>query len=317
MKRVAHIQRINRLTFLLLGLTSLMIYPKISLSQGNENKSGSELMDRINILCSEKMGGRLAGTAGEKYAADYISEYFFNSGLRPVLDTSYFKYFEFTGQNGKKDTAINVIGYLDNNSQHTVIICAHFDHIGFGKGYTQQPGTNELHPGADDNASGVAVLLDLAKSLAQFPGLKNNYLFAAFSGHEEGLKGSRNFVRTKACPTEKLLCIIDIDMIGRLDKAKPVLLIKKSTLCTEFDTMINELPHPDFQIMKVMTGQDDIADFCLLSIPAVTFSTGINPDHHTPNDTPEKINIEGLNNIRDYIFSMIIEIDSKGAIRKK
>jgi hypothetical protein len=305
------------LIFFILGLTHLIIYPKISLSQGDVEKSKSELMDHINTLCSEKMGGRLAGTAGEKYAADYISDYFFKNGLKPLLDTSYFKYFEFTDQNGKKDTAINIIGYLDNNSSHTVIICAHFDHIGLGTGYTKQPGTNELHPGADDNASGVAVLLDLAKSLVQFPGLKNNYLFAAFSGHEEGLKGSRNFVRTKACPTEKLLYVIDMDMIGRLDKVKPVLLIKKSTLCTEFDTIFKELAHPDFQIMKVMTGQDDIADFCLLNIPAVTFSTGINPDHHTTNDTPEKINIEGLNNIKDYIFSMIIELDDKGTIRKK
>ena len=127
----------------------------------------------------------------------------------------------------KKRWGHNVIAYLDNGSLYTVVIGAHYDHLGFGEeGNSLYRGQEKkIHPGADDNASGTAGLLELARLLKKTRGLRTNYLFVAFSGEESGLIGSKYFTEHATVPLAKISYMINMDMIGRLNDSTHVLTI--------------------------------------------------------------------------------------------
>src|SRR5262249_10716464 len=119
----------------------------------------------------------------------------------------------------------NVIGYLDNNSATTIVIGAHYDHLGFGGEGSLYRGDPAIHNGADDNASGTAALIELAGRLKNSNDKKNNYLFIAFSGEEKGLLGSNYFVKHPTIDLKKINYMINMDMVGRLKPDEKVLII--------------------------------------------------------------------------------------------
>ncbi|HET7003338.1 MAG TPA: M20/M25/M40 family metallo-hydrolase, partial [Puia sp.] len=127
----------------------------------------------------------------------------------------------------KKRWGHNIIGYLDNGSPYTVVIGAHYDHLGFGEdGNSLYKGTEKMiHPGADDNASGVAGMIELARLLKKSKNPKTNYLFIAFSGEESGLRGSKYFTEYPTLPLSKISYMLNLDMIGRLNDSTHVLTI--------------------------------------------------------------------------------------------
>ena len=165
------------------------------------------IQEDVIFLADDNLEGRQTGTEGEKAAADYIAERFKNLGISPKGTNGYFQTFSFkpktephqrikyTVKDGDSTvTGINVIGYLDNKAPKTVIVGAHYDHLGYGAEGSLHRGDTAIHNGADDNASGVAVLLNLANRLKDTL-QKNNYVFIAFSGEEMGLLGSNYFVK--------------------------------------------------------------------------------------------------------------------------
>ena len=165
----------------------------------------------VAFLANDKLEGRQTGTEGEKQAANYLVERFKTIGLEPKGTDGFLQAFsfkpktdphkevEFTTNPDSTITGRNVIGFINNNANKTIIIGAHYDHLGFGgEGSLYREKDKAVHNGADDNASGVAILLDLASQLkvkneqAEIKD-KNNYLFMAFSGEEMGLLGSNYF----------------------------------------------------------------------------------------------------------------------------
>src|SRR5690606_17114879 len=126
----------------------------------------------------------------------------------------------------KKRTGHNVIGYIDNGAAHTIILGAHYDHLGNGEDHNSLwRGTPAIHNGADDNASGVAAILELAKYLKGSKLRSNNYLFICFSGEELGLYGSKYFTSHPAIPLETVNYMINCDMVGRLNDSSRVLTV--------------------------------------------------------------------------------------------
>jgi len=193
-----------------------------------ENKMKSD----VTFLADDKLEGRNTGSVGERLAADYIVQRFEEMGYAPKGTDGYFQSFtfkpkahphakvEFTDSVAATTiTGKNIVAFLDNGAENTIIIGAHYDHLGWGEQGSLYRGEKAIHNGADDNASGVAVMLNLAVELKN-SNTNNNYLFMAFSGEEMGLLGSNYFVKHTTIDLSKVNYMINMDMVGRLKEDK-------------------------------------------------------------------------------------------------
>jgi len=212
----------------------------------------------------------------------------------------------------------NVIGYLEGSDpvlkNEIVVIGAHYDHLGLGGENTssRRPDTTAVHYGADDNASGVAGILELAGRLeAMRDSLSRSYLFIAFGAEEHGLLGSRHFLEEEPVINGKYTAMINLDMIGRLNK-KQNLQIGGTGSSVEADSLINLLKEDrpfDLALSAPGFGPSDHASFYSRDIPVFFFSTGPHLDYHTPFDTPDKLRFEGMKEISEFIFDLLIRLD--------
>lgn len=289
------------------------------------------MKEDVIVLASDTFNGRETGTEGELQAAKYIADRFKEIGLAAKgSQGSYTQTFtfrpsvnpheeaEFTGiKTDSTRTGSNVIGYIDNKAGNTVVIGAHYDHLGLGgEGSLYREG-EAIHNGADDNASGVAVMLYLASRLVETPSVttKNNYLFIAFSGEEMGLLGSNYFVKNPTIDTKQVSYMINMDMVGRLNDEHTLAVhgvgtspVFKQTLFANNNVGLNIAEH------ESGIGPSDHTSFYLADIPVLHFFTGQHEDYHKPGDDAEKLNYEGMKTISEYIFSIISDLDDNGKI---
>jgi hypothetical protein len=193
----------------------------------------------------------------------------------------------------------NVVAFKNNHRKKTVIICAHHDHIGFNEyDNSRYKGPQAIHNGADDNASGVAAMIELSKQLDKWGLRKNNYLFIAFSGEELGLLGSKFFTKNALIPLDKINYVINIDMLGRIDSTKKTLTINGVGTSNKWIDVLKKL-ETDTQNIKIATtesglGPSDHASFYLENIPVLHFFSGQHRDYHTPDDDEDRINYQGM-----------------------
>ena len=193
----------------------------------------------------------------------------------------------------------NVVAFKNNHRKKTVIICAHHDHIGFNEyDNSRYKGPQAIHNGADDNASGVAAMIELSKQLDKWGLRKNNYLFIAFSGEELGLLGSKFFTKNALIPLDKINYVINIDMLGRIDSTKKILTINGVGTSSKWIDVLKKL-ETDTQNIKIATiesglGPSDHASFYLENIPVLHFFSGQHRDYHTPDDDEDRINYQGM-----------------------
>ena len=212
----------------------------------NDRQFIKQIKNDVKFLSSDDLEGRKSGTIGEKKAYSYIIKRFEELGLLPKGEDNYKQAFSVSKNKIKYSDlntpiffdslvyATNVIAYKDNSALKTIVIGAHYDHIGYGFESSLTPDLNIVHNGADDNASGVALLLYLAEIINN----KNyNYLYIAFSGEEEGLWGSSYFTKNPTIDLNTVSCMINLDMVGRLDK-KSTLAINGTGTSKEWDSLI-------------------------------------------------------------------------------
>jgi len=274
----------------------------------------SRIKSDIKILASDLMEGREPGTAGEIKARDFIVERMQDIGLQPRGVEGYIQAFPFSEEDSKK--AHNIIGFLDNGAQQTVVITAHYDHLGYGSYPVNHISSNEIHNGADDNASGTAALLELAYYLKSNPiKEKNNFLFIAFSAEEKGLKGSKYFVLNPSLNLSAVNYVLNMDMIGRMETGMPLTIEGLgSSLIWESSLKAIECDAFPLTLKKRENGPSDHAPFYYAGIPALHFWTGKHDDYHKPSDDVEKINFEAESQIISFIESFILLMDTKGKI---
>jgi Tol biopolymer transport system component len=279
------------------------------------------LKKHITYLSSDELQGRLTGSAGEKKAADYIANQFKALGLKPYTNNSYFQTFNYKvklnphatdGSGDKVNNGTNVIGFLDNKAAKTIVIGAHYDHLGLNEhNHSTKPNSHgEIHNGADDNASGVAGVLELARMYAQNATKENvNYIFALFSGEEDGLIGSKHMAETLKSLHPNVVTMINMDMIGRLDKDKSLVVGGVGT-APDFSAIVTKNKPAGFNVTLDNTGQgpSDHTSFYLKDIPVLYFFTGTHNDYHKPSDDEDKINYYGVRNIVDYVFRVANEV---------
>ncbi len=291
----------------------------------------NQLHKDVSFLADDKLEGRATGTEGEKAAAEYLAKRFKEIGLEPKGTNGYFQDFTFkpkTHPHGKVDytdtisenviTGRNILGYINNNATHTIIIGAHFDHLGYGMdGSLYRGKEKQIHNGADDNASGVAVLLNLAEKLKN-TNKGNNYLVMAFSGEEMGLLGSNYFVKHATIPLNSANYMLNMDMVGRLKKDSALAVYGVGT--SPYFKQVIEAYNDKFKLIKKESGvgPSDHTSFYLNDIPVLHFFTGQHEDYHRPSDDFDKLNYAGMELISNYIFDIITDLDDNGkmAFRK-
>lgn len=278
---------------------------------------------RVDVvyLASDYLAGRETGTMGEDRAADYIAMRYKELGLSPKGNQEWLQPFDFSFNpnpheaKGEPRTGKNVIGYLDNKAKHTIVIGAHYDHLGHGEFGSRHTGEADIHNGADDNASGVAVMLRLAEYLAAGNAKKNNYLFIAFSGEEMGLYGSKHFVNQPTINLEKVNYMLNLDMVGRLNTQK-VLAINGSGTSPVWEESFAAMDVNGITVKtsKSGIGPSDHTSFYLKNIPALHFFSGQHTDYHKPEDDSELVNFEGMYDISDYLIALIEQLDGSKKI---
>jgi aminopeptidase YwaD len=246
----------------------------------------------------------------------------------------------------KQTDAYNVIGILEGTDavlkNEAIVIGAHYDHLGKGGQGSLAVNSTEIHRGADDNASGTAALLEIARQLAKEKKNKRTIIFIAFGGEEEGLLGSKHYINDPIFPLEKTIAMLNMDMVGRLQEDKLTVGgigtasewkdLVNSNNKSGFATIGNEVPtnvkiankqtgevinklYPNFslQLNEEGFGPSDHSSFYGKQIPVLFFFTGSHADYHKPTDTADKINYAGLAKITGYVGSILNSIDQNPA----
>ena len=210
----------------------------------------------------------------------------------------------------------NVIGFINNKSVNTVVIGAHYDHLGFGDAGSLYRGATAIHNGADDNASGIAALIELAGFVKNSSLKKNNYLFIAFSGEEKGLLGSNYFVKHPTLDVKSISYMINMDMLGRLKPDEKVLIINGIGTTERWKGVIDSSKVNDLKIKETESGvgPSDHTSFYLQNIPVLHFFSGTHNDYHKPSDDEDKINYEGELMIIKMIENILTRLDGQGKL---
>jgi hypothetical protein len=277
----------------------------------------NKLKQHIQMLSSDSMQGRLVGTIGEKMAADYIQSQFEELKLSPLPNHSYKHDFSFTYNKNPHSYEIsydtikgqNVVAYIDNGAKHTFVFGAHYDHLGHNEYNlsTDPNGTGFIHNGADDNASGVAAVLELAKIYSSNIVKESvNFIFACFSGEELGLVGSNALAKTIKSEFPNTSLMINFDMIGRMDSTNNLNIGGIGTSPILNDVVKSKKPIA-FNIVLDSSGvgPSDHSSFYYQDIPVLFFFTGLHTDYHKPSDDEHKINYSKMNDIIDYSKAIV------------
>jgi hypothetical protein len=261
------------------------------------------ILEQVKLLAAPDMEGRGSGTPGGDRAAAHISRVFQEAGLVPGGDArSFLQVFSLppTGPAGSSAQAANVIGILpgrDARLRHeAIVVGAHYDHLGRGG----RPGlaldrAGDIHHGADDNASGTAVMLALARAFAAMGETPRTLVFAAFSGEEMGVLGSKHYGQNPAWPLQQTVLMLNLDMVGRLRHQR--LFVGGVDSGTDLRPVLTRAAQ-GLAVKLELRGDpwapSDHSTFYRAGRPVLFFFTGIHGDYHRPTDTWEKINASGL-----------------------
>ena len=278
--------------------------PRSALVAPEELFSAARMQQDVALLADKDLAGRGLGTAGLERAADYIAQQFRAAGLQPGGDTgSYYQAWQQPVEALDTPVAMkNVVAVLPGSDPRyagqSLVIGAHYDHLGRGENHGRREDRGRIHPGADDNASGVAVLLELARSLSDRP-LPRTLVFIAFTGEEAGKLGSRHYLRhTGGYPADSIIAMLNLDTVGRLGD-RPLILFGTGS-ADEWVHIFRGAGYVTGVPVKTVAddfGSSDQTAFIEAGIPAVQFFSGNHTDFHRPGDTPDKLDYEGLGKV--------------------
>lgn len=276
-----------------------------------ENKvPQSQLLKDVEILASKKYEGRKPGTKGHDLAKTYLITRLQEVGV-PHLPSmaGYEQTFDIKGENQPDVKGTNLVSYVKGKTDDVIVISAHYDHIGVVN--------KTIYPGADDNASGVAALLELAKYFKENQP-HHTFIFALFDAEEIGLLGAKAFVNAPPVPIENIKLNINMDMISRNDKSE--LYVAGTYKYPEFKKYL----YSGNKEVKLLTGHDnphlgaddwtnqsDHAAFNTKKIPFLYFGVENHKDYHQPSDEFKNIDPYFFTNAVEVIRDVITNIDSK------
>ena len=282
----------------------------------------------VEYLASQELGGRFPATVGDTLASEFIVSQLRSLKLKPIVKgkkkIAYFQDFTYGKTKEQERTTHNIIAVLpgkDKQLKHEyIVVGSHYDHLGLGgqNSGSRRPDTLGVHPGADDNASGDAVVLELAKYFKK-ERMSRSIIFAFFGAEEQGLIGSKNFLewmkkddaRRINLPAGKkgIVAMVNLDMVGRMrDNAMSV---SGTGTSSEFKAMAEaaaEQTKLNISCTPDGYGPSDHASFVAQEIPVLFLTTGGHMEYHTPDDVPSTQNYDGMQQTLDFSKSLITQI---------
>jgi Zn-dependent M28 family amino/carboxypeptidase len=279
-------------------------------------------IDDIKFLSDDRLSGRMTGSPGADSAAAYLARRFQQVGLQPAAG-GWFQTFavakeapvvqqvRLAGLQGK-----NVIGLLPGRDpvlrNQTVIVGAHYDHLGLGEfGSLDPDSTGRVHNGADDNASGTAMLIQIAARLQASPPART-VVFIGFSGEELGLLGSSYYVHQPIYPLASTIAMINLDMVGRLRNKR--LIVYGSRTAKEFPALLDSLNWYagfDLKARGDGYGPSDQSSFYAAGRPVLHIFTDLHEDYHRTTDDWEKINLDGFKRVTDFTVGLVTALANR------
>lgn len=275
----------------------------------------------VRYLADDALSGRVGGSPGERCAGEFIAATFAKLGLAPAGDSAtFFQSFDLASTvnpHAPKGSGRNVVALLEGSDPalrgEYIIVGAHYDHLGMGAfGSASGDTTPAIHNGADDNASGVAALLEVASRLATADRPARSVLFIAFSGEESGLIGSAYYTNHPHAPLTQARGMLNMDMVGRLG-AGPLIVYGVGT-ASEWPALVTRLGEQHgVKITQVGDGYgaSDHTSFYLKDIPVLHFFSNVHGDYHKPSDDWEKIDVAGLIKVSDLVTDVARDIAKK------
>ena len=287
-----------------------------------------DMRQTVEFLASQELGGRYPGTAGDTLASEFIVDKLRSLKLKPVVKgkkkTAF--YHNFTYGKEKQITTHNIIAVVPGKDKHLrneyIVVGSHYDHLGMGGqgSGSRRPDTLGVHPGADDNASGDAVVLELARHFKKACSPRS-IIFAFFGAEEQGLVGSKKFLewmkqednQRKNLPDSMkgIVAMVNLDMVGRMrDSAMSV---SGTGTSSQFKAMAEQVAaQTGLHISCVPDGYgpSDQASFVAMDIPVLFLTTGGHMEYHTPDDVPSTLNYDGMQQTLDFSKELITRLAS-------
>ncbi len=294
-------------------LVALALEKRESLAQLPAVFSRRVLLEHVTWLAAAQREGRGLGSQGLEQAAEYIARQMKQIGLQPGGDNgTWFQTFTVArGPEGKPVQTRNVVGILPGTNEawkdQSIVLGAHYDHLGFGWPDQRAGAQGKRYPGADDNASGVAVMLELARNLAASGGGARSLVCVAFSAEECGRFGSQHYVAHPSQPAEQIRGMINLDTVGRLFDGK--IAIHAAATADEWQHIFRGCGFVTGIPNQIVSGGNEGSDqmsFIEKGIPAVQIFTGAHADYHRPTDTVDKIDASGLVKVATFVKEAVV-----------
>jgi hypothetical protein len=276
-----------------------------------------DLKKDLYYLASQELEGRMSGKKGNIVAADYIKKKYESFGLDTMYDKFSIRRMN-PGPNNETgdDFTQNIYAWIEGSDpvlkNEIVVVGAHMDHIGYGPSMSRSGG-GKVHPGADDNASGTVALMQIAKAFSMLKGkVKRTVVFQSYSAEEMGLIGARHYCDNPSFPKDNPsirshVAMINMDMVGYLGKGMYFAGFHEGNSSVDLRAYINEL-NGKYSFARQITSQgsggSDHACFYNKRVPVAFMHTGGHPHYHTPTDTPDRINYEGIEKVAKYTFEL-------------
>jgi len=293
-------------------------YIRKPLAQTGSGFSIKRMIEHVKYLSSKELKGRELGSKELDIASKYIETKFKDYGLKPGGDNGYFQeWVQDVGRGKGKVRIRNVIGYIEGSNNEfkneSIVVCAHYDHLGLGWPDVREGNKGKIHPGADDNASGISVMLELSRYFSKNFNPERRIIFIAFSGEEAGLLGSKYFVKNyKKFNVKRIIAAINLDTVGRLFNKKPMILGSNSAKEWKFIFMgIGFTTGIKSDLVMQELDSSDQKSFINASIPAIQIFSGPHLDYHRPTDTIDKLDFKGMEKIALIAKEAIIYLSSR------
>jgi aminopeptidase YwaD len=208
-------------------------------------------------------------------------------------------------------TGLNIAAFIDNKAPYTVILGAHYDHLGLGEdGNSLYTGKEKMvHYGADDNASGTAAILEIASWIRKKKLRRYNYLFVNFSGEELGLLGSKAFIKDGCADSTNVAYMINMDMVGRLNDSTQALYVGGVGTSPAWSNVFGHPKGFRYIVDSSGIGPSDHSSFYHAGIPVLFFFTGTHKDYHKPTDVADKINYDGEVQVLKQVYGVVLTME--------
>jgi hypothetical protein len=295
---------------------ALLVLQLVAGSTAVVGQARDHQLDDVKFLSDDRLAGRLTGSPGADAAAAYIARRFADVGLTRPAGGWLQDFTVATGAPAAQHLGLdhlrgsNVVGILRGRDpplrSQAVVVGAHYDHLGLGGPFALDPDSvGAVHNGADDNASGVAALIEIARSLAAKPPART-VVFVAFAGEELGLLGSAYYVKHPAVPMASTVAMVNLDMVGRLRNDR--LIVYGTATAKEFPALLDSLDRAagfDLKAKGDGFGPSDQSSFYAARRPVLHFFTDLHKDYHRSTDDWPKLNMDGLKRVADFAAATV------------